>query len=425
MHKPSDPILGRREFIGLIAALMALHSLAIDIMLPALPYMGDAFGVSAVNQNQFIISAYMFGYGLGEIVFGPLSDRFGRRGPLLAGIAVYILAAALAVVSPSLGVVLLLRFLQGIGAASTRVVATSIVRDRYSGRAMAEVMSLSIMLFMAIPILAPGAGQLLLLVGPWQGIFLFMAALGTLVGIWTLLRLPETLAVGDRRSLGPSAVAQAFGIVFRNRPAFAYGLAGMFMFASLFGFLTSAEQIYVGIYGLGPCFPVAFAGVAALMGLASFTNSRLVSAIGMRRLSHSAVVVFTVGSGLLMVLALEGPVPFWAFLPLLAIVMSCFGWAAANMNSLSMEPLGAVAGTASSVFGFIQTVGGVLIGGYVGQQFDGTIVPVAVGYFAMGVCTLVAVLVAEGGRLFGTEHRDVASEGLSPEPDPPARAWRA
>ncbi|WP_337271115.1 multidrug effflux MFS transporter [Oryzifoliimicrobium ureilyticus] len=403
MHTQSKRDIPRFEFIGIVSALMALNSLAIDIMLPALPRMGEALGVVAENERQFIISAYMMGYGVGEIFFGPISDRFGRRGPLLLGLGLYIVAAIAAVFSPSFAMVLAFRFTQGLGAASTRVIATSIVRDRYVGQSMAQVMSMVIMLFMAVPILAPGMGQVLLAFWPWQSIFLFMGGLAILVGLWTCFRLPETLLPEGRRSLGPSAVLEAFKLVATNRAAFSYGLAGTFMFASLFGFLTSAQQIYVGIYGLGPYFPVAFAAVAALMGLASFTNSRLVATLGMRRLSHGAVLIFTIFSGIWLALARLIDVPFWLFLPLLTIIMSCFGWAAANMNSLSMEPLGEVAGTASSVFGFIQTVGGVLIGGYIGQQFNGTVVPVAAGYFSMGVLCVLCILVAEKGLIFGAD----------------------
>lgn len=399
----------RGEFIGLIAALMALNSLAIDIMLPALPYMGEAFGITTENERQFVISAYMLGYGMGQLAFGPISDRFGRRRPLLVGISIYVVAVATATLSPTFGAMLAFRFLQGLGAASTRIIATSIVRDRYAGKAMSEVMSIAFMIFMAVPILAPGIGQILLFTGPWQVIFAFMGLLGAIVGLWTLLRLPETLEPERRRSLRIGVVVDGFRLVLGNRPAFCYGVAGMAMFAGLFGFLTSAQQIYVGIYDLGTYFPVAFASVAALMGVASFTNSKLVNTVGMRRLSHAAVTVFTVVSGLWLALASVMTVPFWLFLPLLAVIMSCFGWAAANMNSLSMEPLGAVAGTASSVFGFIQTVGGVVIGGFIGQQFNGTVIPVAAGYCGMGCLALAAILVAERGRLFA---RDVESRAL-------------
>lgn len=394
-------VLSRPEFIALMAALMALNALAIDVMLPALPYMGEALGISSENERQFVISAYMMGFGLAQLAFGPLSDRFGRRAPLLIGMVVYIIAAVAAVFSPNFAILLAFRFLQGLGAAGTRVIATSIVRDMYSGRAMAEVMSLTFMVFMAIPIIAPGIGQVLLLTGPWQTIFLFMGGLAAVFGLWAFFRLPETLALGNRRPLTVGAIIDGFRIVVTNRVAFCYGLAGTFTFAALFGFISSSQQIYVDIYGLGVYFPVAFAAVAALMAVSSFTNSRIVSRVGMRRLSHGAMLVFTGMSAIWLVLALLNLLPIWLFLPILSVIMFCFGWAASNMNSLSMEPLGSVAGTASSVFGFIQTVGGALIGSFIGQQFNGTVVPVAAGYFSMGVLSLVFILIAENGRLFG------------------------
>jgi len=394
-------VLSRPEFIALIAALMALNALAIDVMLPALPYMGEHLGIADENERQYVIVAYMIGMGLAQVAFGPLTDRFGRRAPLLSGMGVYVLAAIAAAFAPNFVTLLILRFIQGLGAASVRVIATAVVRDRYSGREMAEVMSLTFMVFMAIPIIAPGIGQVLLLSGPWQSIFLFMGALAFAFWVWTYLRLPETLHPEYRRALSFGGVVEGFRLVFTNRVAISYGLAGTFLFGALFGFISSAQQVYVDIYGLGVYFPVAFAGVAGLMAVSSFTNSRVVSRFGMRRLSHGAMLVFTAVSALWLILALNGEVPFWVFFGMLCIIMFSFGWAASNMNSLSMEPLGAVAGTAASVFGFIQTVGGALIGSYTGQQFNGTTVPVAAGYFAMGVLALICILVAEKGKLFG------------------------
>jgi DHA1 family bicyclomycin/chloramphenicol resistance-like MFS transporter len=343
----------------------------------------------------------MLGFGVAQLAFGPLSDRFGRRAPLLIGIAVYIVAAFAAAFSPTFAVLLALRFTQGMGAAGTRVIATSMVRDLYSGRAMAEVMSLTFMVFMAIPVIAPGIGQVLLLTGPWQYIFFFMAGLAAVFGLWGLLRLPETLPIANRRPLTFKGVFDGFVIVCTNRAAFSYGLAGMFLFAALFGFISTSQQIYVDIYDLGVYFPVAFAAMAGLMAVSSFLNSRIVARYGMRRLSHFALLVYTGMAAVLLTLSMAGFMPLWLFFSLLSVIMFMFGWAASNMNSLSMEPLGAVAGTASSVFGFIQTVGGALIGSFIGQQFNGTVVPVATGYFAMGTLAIVCVLVAERGRLFG------------------------
>lgn len=381
--------------------MMALNALAIDVMLPALPYMGAALNVVNENERQWVISAYMLGFGFSQLAFGPLSDRFGRRVPMLAGLVIYIVASFCAIMAPNFATLLMLRIVQGMGAAGTRVITTSIVRDKFSGRAMAEVMSLIFMVFMVIPVIAPGVGQVILLTGPWQYIFIFMGLLASVFTIWAFFRLPETLLPANRRPLTLSAITGGFRMVFTNRVAFSYGLAGMFLFGALFGFISTSQQIYVDIYGFGPYFPVAFAAIASLMSLSSFLNSRIVARYGMRRISHFALLVFVIAAGTWLYISTLGPMPFWQFFGLLAIIMFMFGWAASNMNSLSMEPLGAVAGTASSVFGFIQTVGGALLGSFTGQHFNGTVTPVAAGFFILGLLALSAVLVAERGKLFG------------------------
>jgi MFS transporter, DHA1 family, multidrug resistance protein len=393
--------LSRVEFITLVAALMALNALAIDVMLPALPYMGEALGISHENERQFVVGAYMLGFGLAQLVFGPITDRFGRRAPLFVGLAIYIVCAFAATFAPTFGVLLALRFTQGLGAAGTRVIATAVVRDKYSGREMAEVMSLTFMIFMAIPIIAPGIGQVILLSGPWQNIFIFMGGLATAIAVWGVLRLPETMHPEFRRPLSLRGVVDGFKIVVTNRVAFSYGLAGTFLFGAMFGFISASQQIFVEIYGLGPYFPVAFACMAGFIAVAQFINSRIVRRVGMRRLSHFAILVYLTMSIVWLILALMGPIPFPVFFANFLVIQFVFGWAASNMNSLSMEPLGAVAGTAASVFGSIQTVGGALLGTYIGQQFNGTLVPNATGYVVMGTLVLICVLVAEGGKLFG------------------------
>ena len=313
--------LSRTEFIALVAALMALNALAIDILLPALPLLGVAHDVADPNHRQLVIGAYMLGFGLAQIAFGPISDRFGRRGPLLGGMVVYVAAAFAAVLAPSFGVLLFMRLVQGLGAAATRVIAISVVRDCYSGRAMAEIMSLAFMVFMAVPILAPSLGQVILFTGPWQYVFVFMGGLGALAGVWAYFRLPETLAAENRRPLNFASVMDGFGVVLSNRVAMGYGAAGIFLFGAILGFVTQAQQIYVDIYGLGPLFPLAFAAMAGLMSLASFLNSRMVARLGMRRMSHFAVLVHVAFASVLMVFSLLFPVPLWLFFGLIAIIM--------------------------------------------------------------------------------------------------------
>lgn len=408
MNKPleSRPSLlkgmGRPEFIALMAFLMALNALAIDIMLPGLQQIGSALDVTNENHRQYVVSAYLIGFGIAQLFYGPVADRFGRRKPMLFGLGVYVLSSLAVTLVPSFGALLVLRFIQGLGSAAMRVITISVVRDVYGGRQMAEVMSLIMMVFMVIPVVAPGTGQVIMLLGHWHLIFVFMAAVATLVGCWMYVRLPETLSPADVRPFTARSILEGFRIVLTDRVALCYTLASTFIFGALFGFINSAQQIYVGIYQLGTWFPVAFAGVATFMALSSFVNSRLVGRFGMRRLSHASLVGFISITFVWLLVQVLGPqpMPFPLFFVLFALAMFQFGWIGSNFNSLAMEPLGHVAGTASSVLGFMGTVGGSLIGAAIGQAYDGTALPMVAGYFIVSVIGLVFVLIAEKGQLF-------------------------
>jgi DHA1 family bicyclomycin/chloramphenicol resistance-like MFS transporter len=392
--------LSKWEFIALGAFLMAVNALAIDVMLPSLQQIGASLGVEDENARQYIISAYVGGLGVATLFFGPLSDRYGRRGPLLAGLSVYVLAAFASAMTQDYGMLLFFRFVQGVGAASTRVIAVSVIRDVFGGRAMAEVMSLVFVVFMIVPVVAPSLGQIVMLVASWHYIFVLMGVLTLGVLLWTAMRLPETLHEEYRRPLTVKGTLDGFRIVLTNRISVWYTLAMTIIFGSLFGFINSAQQIYQGIYEVGEWFPIFFAAVAGMMAVSSFLNSRLVGRIGMRRLSHGALLGFVTVNGIAFALAAIGPVPLWAFILVFGLAMVQFSWIGANFNSLAMEPLGHVAGTASSVQGFIQTVFAGLIGAVIGQAFDGTILPLAAGYFFCSLLGLVMVLIAERGRLF-------------------------
>ena len=394
--------MGKREFIALAAFLMAINSLAIDIMLPALQQIGSTLGVENENHRQYVVTAYLIGFGSAQLFYGPLSDRFGRRLPLLIGLIVFIISAFGIALIPSFTGLLALRFIQGLGSAATRVITISIVRDVFGGRLMAEVMSLIMMVFMIVPVIAPGSGQIIMLVSTWHMIFVFIGTIATLVCIWMYFRLPETLKPENVRPLTVKSVAAGFGMVLTNRVALCYTLATTFLFGALFGFINSAQQIYSGIYGLGVYTPVAFGGVAVFMALSSFINSQLVGRFGMRRLSHAALTGFSVVTFIWLMVQLYGPapMPFPLFMVFFALAMFQFGLIGSNFNSLAMEPLGHVAGTASSVLGFMSTVGGASIGAGIGQYFNGTATPMVVGYFTVSLIGIVFVLIAEKGRLF-------------------------
>ncbi|MDQ2634661.1 MAG: multidrug effflux MFS transporter [Pseudomonadota bacterium] len=398
----------RWEFIALAAALMALNALAIDIMLPALQQIGASLGVEDENHRQYVITAYIAGFGIAQLFFGPLSDRFGRRLPLLLGLAVYVAAAIGAAFAPSFETLLILRFVQGLGAAGTRVITVSVVRDAFGGRAMAEVMSLVFMVFMVIPVIAPGIGQIVMLFSEWHMIFVVMALFALAFTAWAAFRLPETLHPEYRRAFNLRTVAGGFRIVLTNRVSLCYTLATTSVFGALFGFINSAQQVYVGIYGLGVWFPVVFAAIAGMMAVSSFLNAKLVGRFGMRRLSHGALIGFIIVNTLWFVLSLYGELSIYLFVPIFAVAMLHFGWIGSNFNSIAMEPLGHLAGTASSVQGFMQTVGGGVIGATIGQLFDGTTTPLAAGFCGVSLVALAFVLVGERGKLFQAHHQPKA-----------------
>ncbi len=400
-YSPAKPGMGFKQFVALIAALMAVNALAIDSMLPALPAIGRSLGVEDENRRQWIVTAYLLGFGGAQIVYGPLADRFGRKPVLMAGVAAYVLFSAGAAFSTSFTALLIARALMGVGAAATRVLAVSVVRDCYSGRDMARVMSLAFIVFLAVPILAPSIGQIIMLFGPWRWVFGGLGLFGAAVLLWTALRLPETLDPADRLPFAPGRVATAFRLALTNRIAVGYMLAMTLVLGALFGFINSAQQVFADTLAAPGLFTSVFAFVAGFMALSSFLNARIVGRLGPRRVSHMALCGFIAISALHAGVSLAGHETLVSFAVLQAGVMFCFGLVASNFGSLAMEPLGHVAGTASSVQGFVTTFGGAVLGFAVGQRFDGTTVPLTLGFVIYGLLALGIVLLAERGRLFG------------------------
>lgn len=390
------------EFVAMIAMLMALAAMSIDIMLPALPNIAGFYDVADPNAQQRVVIMYLFGFAAGQLVFGPLSDRYGRRAVLFAGLGLYALGAFACLVAGSFTVLLAARFAQGLACAAPRVIAIAVVRDVYAGRRMAQVMSFVMMVFIIVPVVAPSLGGAILLVAPWQAIFGFLFALALVLIAWTALRLPETQDPAHRVGLKPRHITDAFLAVVRSRPTLGYTAAMGAILGALMGYIASAEQIYVGIYGLGVWFPAVFGAIALAQAAASFTNSRLVMRFGMRRLSHLAVTGFTAVSlvHLGLVLAL-GTLPLPVFAGMLAATFFCFGFVMPNFNALAMEPMGRVAGTASSFVGAATTGLSGLLGWATGHAFAGTTVPLLAGFALFGAVALALVAVTERGRLYG------------------------
>ncbi len=344
----------------MIAGLMALNAMAIDIMLPALGdiarHTGLTVGNEDQNRQQLIIFAYVLGFGAPQLLWGPVTDRFGRRAPLFIGLAGYVFTALACIFLQDFRALLVARFMQGMFASGARTIAAATVRDLFSGREMARFMSMVMTLFMIIPIIAPALGQLVLMLMPWQGIFLFLALWGLIMLAWTWLRLPETLPRENRRPLNAAAVSAAYLSVLRTREACGYMLASGVIFAGLFAFIASSEQILRDVFRQEETFALWFAVIAVSLAIANLANARLVRHIGMRRLSHSALVTFTMVSAILTGLTLMFGDKLFIFMPAFCLAFACFGMMGSNFSALAMDSLGSVAGTASAAYGFATTL---------------------------------------------------------------------
>jgi len=392
--------LGFAEFVSLVAAMMALTALGIDSMLPALPAIGASLGVDEPNHRQYVITAFLIGFAFAQLAYGPLSDRFGRRPVLAIALASYVVTSAVAALSGSFVLLLVARAAMGAAAAGARVVSVALVRDCFAGRAMARVMSLAFIVFMAAPIVAPSLGQLILYVGSWRLIFWAVAALACIVVLWFWLRMPETLGQEGRLSLSPSRVLADYRLMLRDRQAVGYTIGIMLLSGGMFGFIGSIQQVMEEVFHAPELLAVVFPCVASTMALGSFLNSRLVMKVGMRRISHTALAGMIVFAAIHLAVALADLESIWSFTILQALMMGCVGLSTSNFSAMAMEKMGEIAGTASSLQGFVTTLGSALIGAAIGQAFNGTTVPLYAGFLLMGLATLMVIAVTERGRLF-------------------------
>ncbi len=385
----------------MVAMTMALTALAIDSVLPAFGAIRRDFGLAADSTAAArIVTFFFLGLASGQWVYGPLADHFGRKMVLYTGMTIYALGAAFSALAPTLGWVLVGRFIWGLGGAGTRVVALAIVRDVYEGDRMARTMSFIMSIFIIVPVLAPGIGSLIISVLPWQGVFWFCASLVVLLGLWSR-RLPETSDPEQRIELRFSPVLAAARRVVSNRLTMGYTIAATLLFGSFMSYLASSELIIEDIYDRASLFPLIFGANAALMGLATFSNASIVRRFGAHRVTHLALTAYPlVASGFVIVSrSWEGAPPLPVLMAVLALLLGLNAVLMPNMNSIAMEPMGDVAGMASAVIGTVSMAGGALLGSALDRAFDGTVNPLATGFLVLSLAALGVLAWAERWRL--------------------------
>jgi len=370
--------------MALVVCSMAMGAMAIDIMLPAFPDMRVEFAMAADSARVgWVVTAFFLGLAVGPWLYGPASDRFGRRPLLLAGLGLYAVAGIAAVFAPTFGWVIAARFVWGLGAAAPRSLSLAMIRDRYEGDAMARLMSMIMAVFLLVPILAPGFGAVLNSFAPWRIVFWVpvIASVGLLV--WGWFRLPETLPVERRRPFTFASLGDAVRAIASNRQTVCFTAAITFLFGVMTTYLAGSELIVEDVYDMGPWFPVFFGAIAVLLALSSLNNARLVRRLGITVLVRRMAVIGVALAAVLVVVALTdgGQPPFLLFAVALAVVVAVAQGLVPNCNTAAMMPVPHVAGTASAVIATITTAGGALLGGLVTGAFDGTTRPIAIGIF--------------------------------------------
>ena len=406
-----DKALSRPEFVALAAVLFATVAFSVDAMLPALPEIAEALSLADPNQAQLVLTSFVLGMGIGTFVSGPLSDAFGRKRVITAGLVLYMAAGIAAALSGSLGWLLAARLVQGLGASAPRIAVLALVRDLYDGRRMAQIMSFVMIVFILVPAFAPSVGALIIAGFGWRAVFLSFVLFGLVGLLWLNLRQPETLPPNRRRPMRAALLLAALREVLTNRMVVLYIAVLSVGFGQMFALLSSIQQIYDESYGMAGSFPRWFLLGGLIAGLGSVSNATLVMRLGMRRIAIATYAAQAALTAALVVAELTGIVeavpPFWLFFVWSVSVFAMAGLTFGNLNALALEPMGHIAGFASSMIGAISTVTAVAIAAPIGLLFDGTPRPLLIGVL---VCTAIAL-----GLM-------LLSRRLAPSPPPEADA---
>tara|TARA_R110002049_G_scaffold309298_1_gene520473 strand:- start:2255 stop:3460 length:1206 start_codon:yes stop_codon:yes gene_type:complete len=382
------------EFVALMASLMSIVALSIDALLPALPEIGNALGANNAHDNQLLITMIFLGIGFGQLILGPLSDSFGRKPIVYVGFIIFIIASIICVTTKSFEMMIFGRVLQGIGLSAPRTLSTSMVRDKFSGDYMAKILSIVVMFFILVPVVAPTLGQFLIHFFNWKAVFIFNLVFGFLIMLWFWLRQPETLPKEKRIKFSSHLFIDGTKAFFKNKEAVAFTLVSGFITGSFMVYLSTSQQIFQEQYNLADMFPYIFASLAISIGLATYMNSQLVVAYGMRRIAYVSSLAFTLISVLYVILFWSGANPSISVLiGFFALQFFAVGFLFGNLRALAMQPLGHIAGIGAAINGFVSTVMAVPIANYIGGFVKDSVLPLFIGFSIFGMLSVLVFMV--------------------------------
>lgn len=348
--------LGLAEFVSLMAMLTAMVALAVDMMLPALDQIGHDMHSRSQQETHALISVFFVGMAIGQLFFGPFADRFGRLPTVYTGLVFFTIGSLICLSAKSVELMMFGRIVQAFGVSGPRNATVAMIRDIYVGQHMARVMSFIMMVFILVPIIAPMIGQLILSFGEWHYIFGFFIIYSVVAGLWLHYRQPETLPVSQRRAINTHEIWQATHFVITHRQVMPYIIAVGLIFGPFLGYISASQTIYVDIYQQGELFPLYFAVLALSIGIASFSNAKLVMHFGMRRITAVGLYTHLILSTLLTFIcwAMGGVPPLWLWMVLMFIDFYFVGLIFGNKNALAMEPLGKIAGIGAALVGALS-----------------------------------------------------------------------
>lgn len=381
------------EFIALMASLMSIVALSIDALLPALSQIGIAVNNLNTTDNQLLITMIFLGLGVGQLIFGPLSDSFGRKPIVMFGFAVFAIASFICVAATSLEMMVVGRILQGVGLSAPRSISISIIRDSYKGDYMARVMSFVTALFILIPVVAPALGKFLLDNYNWQTIFYVQLGFGVLVAIWFWLRQPETLKEEHKVKFDKHIFINGIKEVLKHKETIGFTIISGFITGSFMVFLSASQHIFEVQYNLVEEFPYIFAGMAIAVGSSTFLNGTLVVRLGMRRLAFIALILFCCVSITYSFLFWSTANPsLWTLVVFMALQFFTLGFLFGNLRAIAMEPIGHIAGIGSAITGFLSTLMAVPMATYIGGFVKNTALPLFIGFAICGCLGLMMFL---------------------------------
>jgi len=384
-NKPTIEI----EFVALMASLMSIVALSIDALLPALPDIGNALNVIDPNDNQKLVTMIFLGLGFGQLIFGPLSDSFGRKPIVYVGFTLFVLATIICVTTESFEIMIMGRILQGVGLASPRTLSIAMIRDSFSGDYMAKILSIVVMFFILVPVIAPTLGQFLLNFYNWESIFYVNLLFGVLVMLWFWRRQKETLHEANKIKFTLMLFVNGTKEFMKHNPAVAFTLVSGFITGSFMVYLSTAQQIFEQQYNLGDKFPYIFASLAIAVGLATFLNSRYVIRFGMWRIAYVATIAYCLVSLLYVALFWSGVNPsIGVLIAFFAMQFFAIGFLFGNLRSLAMQPLGHIAGIGAAINGFVSTVMAVPIANYIGSFVNESVLPLFIWFSLFGILSL-------------------------------------